>query len=183
MSKISKHRENIYNFIINKSCFSGAIEKELLKEFVESDLCLYPIALMSVFSTQIKKNKVKSFHTLHIASALILMIIDTSINENKKHYENKYGENNIKKVRSQATIFIFEAISQNMKTMENTLGTESSSKIQKKISSILHEKLLILSENNIKNNDLKVRRTDIIKYKFDDKEIVDKKYRKLKIID
>jgi hypothetical protein len=183
MSKISKHKENIYNFIVSKSCFYNAIEKEFLKEFIESDLCLYPIALLSVFNTQIKKNKTKSYHTLHMASALVLMIMNVSINENKKYYEEKYGENNIKKIQNQATIYIFEAISQNMKTMENTLGVESSAKVQKKISSIIHEKLLMLTENNIKKSDLKVRRTDIIKYKFIDKEIIEKKYRKLKRIE
>jgi hypothetical protein len=182
MSKISKHRENIYNFITTKSCFSNIIEKEFLKEFIENDLCLYPIALLSVFSTQIKKNKAKSYHTLHVASALVLMIMNVCINENKKYYEEKYGDNNIKKMQSQATIFIFEAISQNVKTMENTIGTENSAKIQKKVSSILHEKLLLLTEDNITEHDLKIRRSDIIKYKFEDKDIIDKKYRKLKRI-
>lgn len=183
MSKILKHRENIYNFIITKSCFSNIIDKEILKDFLENDLCLYPIALLSVFSTQIKKNKSKSYHTLHIASALVLMIMNVSINENKKYYENKYGENNIKKIQNQATIYIFEAISQNIKTMENTIGIDVAAKIQKKVSSILHEKLLILSEDNITENSLKIKKSDIIKYKFDDKDIIDKKYKKLKRID
>jgi hypothetical protein len=183
MSKISKHRENIYNFITSKSCFSNIIDKEILKEFIENDMCLYPIALLSVFSTQIKKNKAKSYHTLHVASALILMIMNVSINENKKYYENKYGENNIKKIQNQATIFIFEAITQNIRTMENTIGPDVSGKIQKKISSILHEKLLVLTEDNIKENNLKIKKSDIIKYKFDDKNIIENKYKKLKRID
>jgi hypothetical protein len=183
MSKISKHRENILNFISSKCCFSSIIEKEFLKEFIESDYILFPIALISVFSTQIKKSKTKSFHTLHASSALVLMTILIIIDENKKYYENKYGENNIKKIKNQATIFIFEAIAQNVKTMENTLGLDASSKVQKKISSVLHEKLLLLTENNIKNNNLKVKRSDIIKYKFDDKDIIDKKYKNLKRID
>jgi hypothetical protein len=183
MSKIVKHRENIFNFITTKSCFSNAMEKEFLKEFIDSDYSLFPIAMMSVFSTQIKKNKIKSYHTFHAASALILMIMVIVIDENKKYYENKYGESNIKKIKKQATIFIFEAMAQNIRTMKNTIGSEISSKVQEKISSILHEKLLLLTENNIKINNLKVRRSDIIKYKFDDKDIIDTKYRNLKRID
>jgi hypothetical protein len=182
MSKISKHRENIFSFITTKSCFSNIIEKDFFKEFMENDFVLYPIALLSVFSTQIKKNKAKSYHTLHIASALVLMVINVRMNENKKYYEDKYGINNIKKFQNQATIFIFEAITQNIKTMENTIGIEISSKIHKKISSILHEKLLVLTDAEIKEEDLKIKRSDIIKYKFIDKEIIDKKYRKLKRI-
>jgi len=154
MSKILKHRENIYNFIIAKSCFSNIIEINFIKEFIESDLCLYPVALLSVFSTQIKKNKGKSYHTLHIASAIVLMTMNVCINENKKYYIEKYGDNNIKKIQNKATIFIFEAVSQNSKTMENTIGTETSNKIQKKISAMLYEKLLLLTENNITNNNL-----------------------------
>lgn len=183
MSKILKHRENIYNFITTKSCFSNAIEKDLLKEFIDNDLCLYPIALLFVFSTQIKKKKAKSFHTLHMASAIVLITMIVSINENKKYYQNKHGEKNIKKLLDQATIFIFEAISQNIKTMENCTGTEVSSRIQKKISSFLHEKLLILTENNISNNKLKMKRTDIIKFKFEDKNVIENEYRKLSRID
>ena len=85
MSKLLKHRENIYNFISSKSCFSTIIEKDFLKDFIESDLSLFPVALLSVFSTQIKKNKTKSFHTLHVASALVLMAMIVVIDDNKKY--------------------------------------------------------------------------------------------------
>lgn len=183
MSKILKYRENIFNFISSKSCFSSIIEKDFLKEFIDSEFSLFPVAMMSVFSAQVKKNKIKSYHTLHAASALVLMIMLINIDENKKYYEEKYGEDNIKKIKNQATIFIFEAIAQNIKTMENTIGCEASSKVQKKISSILHEKLLLLTENNIKNNNLKVKRSDIIKYKFKDKDIIENKYKNLKRIE
>ena len=183
MSKILKHRENISNFILSKSCFSSIIEKEFLKEFMDSDYSLFPVAMLSVFSTQVKKNKIKSYHTLHAASALVLMIILINIDENKNYYKEKYGESNIKKIKNQATIFIFEAVAQNIKTMENTLGNELSSKLQKKISSILHDKLLLLTENNIKNNNLKMKKSDIIKFKFDDKDIIQKKYKNLKRIE
>lgn len=182
MSKIIKYRENIYNFIITKSCINNIIEKELIKEFIDSDLCLFPIALLSVFSAQIKKNKIKSYHALHITSAIILMLLTVVINENKKYYETKFGENNIKKLQSQSTIFIFESITQNMTTLENSLGTDNSSKIYKKMSTILHEKLLLLAEINIKENNLKIKRTDIIKFKFEDKDIIENNYRKLKRI-
>ena len=94
MSKILKHRENIYNFITEKSCFSNIIEKEFLKEIIDNDLCLYPIALLSIFSIQVKKNKTKSYHTLHMASAIVLMIMKISINENIKYYQ-KTSQNHL----------------------------------------------------------------------------------------
>src|SRR5690606_6665772 len=114
------------------------------KEIIDNELILFPIALLSVFNCQIKKNKVKSYHILHIASAIVLMIMIIIIDENQKHYESVYGEKNIKKVKSQATIFIFEAVEQNMKTMENSSNEINSdaAKIQKKIKTLLHEKLL-----------------------------------------
>lgn len=182
MSKIMKHKENIYNFITTKSCFNNLVNKDLVKDFLESEFCLFPIALLSVFGAQVKKNKIKSYHTLHIASAIILMLLTVAINENKKMYEEKYGKNNIRKLLTQSTIFIFESITQNMVTLENSLGTENSSKIHKKISSILHEKLLLLAETNIKENNLKIKRTDIIKFKFNNKNIIETNYKKIKRI-
>jgi hypothetical protein len=190
MSKISKYKENIYNFLTTKSCFANIIDKNLIKDFMESELCLFPIALSAVFSSQIKKNKVKSFHTLHIASAIILMTIIVLIDENKKYYDEKYGDKNIKKIINQATIFIFEAISQNIKTLENTSDLKNESelktilKIKEKITSFLHDKLLTLTEASVAvNKKLKMKKTDIIKYKFKEKDILETKYKKLCRID
>ena len=189
MSKISKYKENIYNFITTKSCFSNIIDKNLIKDFMETELCLFPIALSAIFSSQIKKNKAKSYNILHISSAIILMTLVVVINENKQYYEEKYGEKNINKLKNQATIFIFEAVSQNMKTMENTFDLKSESdvksltKIKEKISFFLHDKLLILSEINVTDKKLKMKKSDIIKYKFIDKDILETKYKKLSRIE
>lgn len=185
MSKIQKHKDNIYNFITSKSSFSNIFDKELIKEFVESDYCLFAIILISIFNIEIKKNKIKSYHTLHIASSIILMIISVCLNENKIYYENKFGIENIENIQNQITIFIFEEIQQNGKTMENALGEEKSLKIQKKISDILHDKLLLITKKNKSKNNintLKIKRSDIIKYKFEDKNIIEEKYKKLKRI-
>lgn len=179
MSKILKHRENIFNFLTTKSCFNNVIDKNFIKDFIDNDLCLYPIALLAIFSAQIKKNKIKQYHTFHITGALVLMLIMILINENKKFYEEKYGIEIISDFSNKATIFIYESVSQNVKTIENTLGVDSATKIQKKISAFLYEKLLSITENNITDNKLKINKTDIIKYKFDDKEIITKKYSKL----
>lgn len=183
MSKISKYKENIYTFLMTKSCFSNIIDKALIDDFMKSELCLFPIALFAVFSSQIKKNKGKSYHILHIASAIILMTLIVMINENIKYYEEKYGEKNIKKVINQATIFIFEAISENIKTMENASELETASKIEKKVTSFLHDKLLILTEMSVIDKKLKMKKTDIVKFGFEDKDIIDKKYKKLSRIE
>ena len=75
MSKISKHKDNIYNFMTTKSCFANMINEEIIKDFMESDYILYPVTMSFIFSSQIKKRKGKSFHTLHISSAIILMTL------------------------------------------------------------------------------------------------------------
>jgi len=184
MSKISKYRENIYDFIINKSCIGNMVDKKIIRDFLDSDLVLFPIALLSIFCSQVKKNKIKSFHTLHIACAIILMTLNININEKKKVYVDKYGENVINNFLSQSVIFIFECVSQNMTTLENSSGIEKSLKIQKQLFSILHEKLLLISSNNIKNTELKIIRSDIIKYKFSDFiDVIDNNYKKLKRLD
>jgi hypothetical protein len=132
MSKILKFKENIYNFIITKSCYANMIDKDLIKDFMDTELCLFSIAMLGVFSAQIKKNKVKSYHILHVVSAIILMTLYVAVNENIKYYENKYGNKNIKNVINKSIIFIYSGISQNIKTMENATESEISLKIEKK---------------------------------------------------
>lgn len=182
MSKVTKYKDHILNFITSKSCFADIIDKKFLTEFIKSEYWCFPVALMAVFGTQSKKNSTKSFHTLHAASSLVLMVMIVMLDEKKKYYEELYGADFIKKIKDRITIFTYEAISQNIKTMENTVGGDVS-KIQKKIFSILYDKLLLLTEDNIKTNNLKIKRSDIIKYKFSDKNIIDDKYRHLKRIE
>ena len=183
MSKIAKFKENIYNFIITKSCYANVIDKDLINDFMETELCLFSIAIAGVFSAQIKKNKAKSYHILHVASAIILMTLYLAINENIKYYESKYGNKNIKNVINQSIIFIYSAISQNIKTMENATESEISLKIEKKVTTFLHDKLLTLTEILAPSKKLKMKKTDIIKYKFEDKNIIEEKYKKLSRIE
>ena len=181
MSKIAKYRENIYAFLTTKSCFSHAIDKAFIKEVVDSELCMFPIALLSIFSTQVKKNKIKSYHALHMASAIILMTMIVMVKENIEYYKQKYGIHLIAKIVDQATIYILEAVSQNMKTMDNALESTITVKIQKKIDSFLHEKLLTLTDplvfDDTKKN--RVKKSDVIKYHFTDPEATEAKYKKL----
>jgi hypothetical protein len=118
-----------------------------------------------------------------MASVIILMTLIVSINENEKYYQEKYGEKSIKKVLNQGAIFIFEAISQNITTMENVIDPDVASKIQKKIFNILHNQLLVLTEMPIINKKLKMKKTDIIKFKFEDENIYEDKYKKLSRIE
>jgi hypothetical protein len=111
------------------------------------------------------------------------MTMIVTIKENIQYYNEKYNKKNIKKILNQATIFIFESVAQNMKTMENCIGSETTNKMQKKMSVFLHEKLLLLTEDNNMPDNLKMKRTDIIKFNFDDKNIIDDEYKKLSRID
>lgn len=106
------------------------------------------------------------------------------VGENIDYYENKYGSPCIQKLMDQSIIFIFSAITQNNKTMENALEPVLYNKIQKKMLSFLQEKLLLLTERkNIHDKKNKMKRTDIIKYRFKDTDIIDTKYRKLSRIE
>lgn len=183
MSKIYKYKDMIYNFLISKSSFAGTINNQMIKDFVESNFSLYSIVLSALFNIQVKNNEIRSYHILHMASAIILMTMLVVIGENISYYESKYGSQDVQKLMDQSIIYVFSAITQNNKTMENALDIELYNKIQKKISQFLQEKLLLITEKNIHNKKNKMKRTDIIKYRFKDTTIIDEKYRKLSRID
>lgn len=185
MSKIDKYKENIHKFIVSKSCFSSIVTDDLIKEIMDNELCLFPIVLSAVFSARKNKNKIKSFHTLHISSIIVLMTLIIIINENKKYYNDKYGETNIDVIISQGPIHIFNAIKQNTKTMENAFELENEAemkvamKISDKINSFICDKLIMLVRQKDIEKKGKMKKTDIIKFKFNDNEIIEKKYKKL----
>ncbi|ATZ80343.1 hypothetical protein BMW23_0285 [Bodo saltans virus] len=182
MSKIAKYKENMYNFLTTKSCFNNFLDKDIIRDFIETDFALFYVAMGTIFSMQVKKNKIKSFHIMHISSAIFLMLLIVAINENTKYYEKKYGEKNIRNILNQATIFILESVMQNIKTMENALGSDNSNKMGQKINSFIHEKLLLLTECTIIDKKLKMKKTEITHYKFNEPSNLDK-YKKLSRIE
>jgi hypothetical protein len=184
MSKIARYKENMYNFLTTKSCFNNFLDKDIIKDFIETDFSLFYVVIGTIFGIQVKKNKIKPFHIMHITSAIFLMVLIVVINENIKYYEKKYDEKSIKIIINQATIFILESVMQNLKTMENALDKDKDSvnKMNQKINSFIHEKLLLLTECTISDKKLKMKKTDIIKYKFNDSTNFDK-YKKLSRIE
>lgn len=182
MSKIIKHKENILKFMLNKCCYGKLLNKNLIEEFIESELCYFAICLISVFNSQIKKNKIKTYHTLHISSTIILMTMVVYINENINSYISKYGKDEIDKLLLNSTLYIYETIKQNCYTVEQKLGEDVSNKIHKKISVLLHEKLLKIYSNFEPVNNTKIKKTDIITYNFKNETILDK-YKVLERVD
>jgi len=180
-----KLKESIYNFIVTKSCYAKIITNtEFIKEIMENNLSLFPVSFYTIFNSKIKKQNSKSYNVLHMASALVLMIIIVVVNENEEYFNNKYGKKHIKDILNQSTICIFEAVSRNMVTVLSTFPEDVALKIQKKITTFLYDKLLILTQQHNKTNcQFKTKKTDIIKYKFNDENIIDDKYKHLNRIE
>jgi hypothetical protein len=183
MSRITKYQDSICKFIKTKSSF---VE---LTQNTENDMILLlnehesSIFLLTIFSGQKKKKKFKSHEAYNIASGVDLMMTVCMLNDNIEYYNDNYGETNVKNFLSQSPFFISECLSKNLETLENIMDKNKVSKMQTKLFSYLNKKMIGISKfEKIYGKD-KPHKTDLIKFNFENKNIIESKYRKLKIID
>ena len=208
-NKLTKLKDSILNFIIQKTDFQKFVEIQIIKDFINSEIVAFPFILISVFNTQIKLKHEKSFHMLYAASSIMLMCIVISLEENKTFYETKYTAICIQQFLNSAPILIMNSIQQNLKTMSNTYNDSASGvvtidpaakidnsakkvdkkinlgKINHKIDSFICDQLLELSKiHDLKQHQkIKTKKSDIIKFKFINANIIEEKYEKLLKID
>jgi hypothetical protein len=184
MSRISRYQESISRFIKLKSPYSEIIkinnDNDTLLNINEHEIA---IMLLTIFNGQKKKRKFKSHESYNIAAGVDLMINTIMINDSINYYKNTYGEPKIKNFTSQAPLYVLECLTKNLETLENIMEKDKVHKLQNKIYSYFNKKML----GAVRYDDVKgiehVHRTDIIKYNFNNKNIIALKYKKLKVID
>lgn len=186
-SRINKYQDSIIRFTKSKSCFSKFIKDNKILESIISDSDnLAPIILLTVTNNQNKKKGLKTHHGYYMASGIEMLMVMIHIIENKKYYEIKYGKSNIETIISELPIHVFKCLSQNMETLENLSDKDKKDtilKIYHKTLDYLYKKILLINQQNILTGTTKVKKTDIIKYNFSDKKIIDEKYKNLKRVD
>lgn len=184
MSRISRYQESILKFIKTKSPYSELIKptnnNESILAINEREVS---IMLLTIFNGQKKKKKFKSHESFNIAAGIDLMMTICMLNDNLIYYKSIFGENPIKNLLSQAPIYVSECLSKNMETLENIYEKDKVHKLQTKLYSYLNKKMIGITKIEDIKGTSKPHRTDIIKYKFNNKNIINLKYRKLKIID
>lgn len=184
MSRISRYQESLSRFIKTKSPYSEIIKPnnkiESLLDISEHEAT---IMLLTIFNGQKKKKKFKSHEPYSIASGIHLLMSIVMINDSLNYYKTLYGDAIIKNFISQAPAYVYECLSKNLETLENAMDKEKIPKLQSKIYSFFNKKMVNITKyEELKAHD-KVHKTDIIKYKFNNKNIIELKYRKLKAID
>lgn len=184
MSRISRYQESISKFIKTKSPYSEIIKNngsnELILAINEHEAS---ILLLTIFNGQKKKKKFKSHESYNAAAGIDLMMTMCMINDNLIYYNTVFEEYQIKNLISQAPIYISECLSKNLETLENIIDKDKVFKIQSKFYSYFNKKMIgITKVEDIKGTE-KAHKTDIIRYKFNNKNIINLKYKKLKIIE
>lgn len=184
MSRISRYQESIVRFVKTKSSYSDTIKSNIeMENLINTNNHEPSIILLTVLSGLYKKKNMKSHHGYYVASGIDLLMLYVIINDNFTYYENKLEKENLKNILNQTPIHIFECLSQNIETVENSFEKDKITKIYRKINTFVHKKVLEITKYKEFVGIDHVHRTDIIKYKFTDKNIINSKYRKLKIID
>lgn len=183
MSRISRYQESISRFIKTKSCYSDIVKHKNIETILSFNDHETSIILLTILNGQYKKKNLKSHHGYYMASGVDLMMTIALVCDNIEYFEKKYGKMEIKNLINQGPIFVSECLSQNIEILENILEKEKILKFQRKIHSYVNKKLLDIVNYEIIETNGRVHRTDIIKYKFSNKNIINEKYRKLKLID
>ena len=184
MSRISRYQESISRFIKTKSSYSDIIKSNSICEnIINVNDHEASIILLTVLNGQYKKKKLKAHHGYYMASGIDLMMSHVMINDNIGYHESKFGKNSVKNILGRTSIYVHECLLQNIETLENIIEKDKVLKIYKKISTYVNKKLKDVTECVELKSNTKVHKTDIIKYKFSDKNIIENKYRKLNVVD
>lgn len=184
MSRISRYQESISRFIKTKSPYSEIIKPHNNNERILSiNEHESSILLLTIFNGQKKKKKFKSHESYNMAAGIDLMMTLCMINDNINYYTSTFGESQIKNFISQSPMYTSECLAKNLETLDNVIDKDKVFKLQTKIYSYFNKKMIGITKiEEIKGSE-KAHKTDIIKYKFNNKNIINLKYRKLKIID
>jgi hypothetical protein len=184
MSKLLKYKESISKFIKQKSCYSNFLsENESYNKIIDSCDNMSSAIVIIVLNTLFHKYKSKSFHGFHISACVTLMMVIIAIKDNPLYYNEIYGQDAIDMLLRFAPIHIYDCIFNNSRTMENAISKDKITDIQKDINTYTKNTLInILTQNNFKKIS-NVKKTDLIKYNFLNKNIIATKYRHLKKID
>lgn len=184
MSRISRYQESISRFIKLKSPYS-----EIIKFNNNNDTLLSindheaSIILLTIFNGLKKKKKFKSHESYNMASGIDLMITTLMIHDNLNYYNSTYGEHRIKNFIGQSPIYAYECLVKNLETFDNVGDKDKLHKSESKIYSYFNRKMLnIMSYEDFKATE-HVHKTDIVNYGFANKNIINLKYKKLKLVD
>jgi hypothetical protein len=91
MSRISRYQDSINKYMRTKSCinnFDTQMKKQIYDILEDSDYTI-PIVLLTVLSSQNRKNKI-SLHGYYMGCGIELMIIMCKLIEHKNYYKEKY---------------------------------------------------------------------------------------------
>jgi hypothetical protein len=128
---------------------------------------------------QCKKKKIKAHHGYYIASGIDLMMTIAILNDNIKFYTSKYDKYVIKNFIKQSSIYILQSYIQNIDVLEGVIEKDKLHKLQKKMYNFINNKLLDITKYEKVNIDRRVHNTDVTRYKFQDKNIINTHYKKL----
>lgn len=184
MNKISKYQENISQWLKIKSCFAKSIkDNKVFDDIVNMSDHITPIILLTILH---QKQRKKAQHGCYMASGIDIMMILVNITDNELYYNTKFGASNILDFVTEMPIHIFKSLSQNIETIENNVDKDSLFKVLKIFhiaTTHLQQKLIkIIQKPNITGVQ-NVVKTDIIKFHFNNKQIINNKYKHLKKID
>jgi len=184
MSRIVRYQTSIENYIKTRSLYSDLItSSNKLEELLNVHEHEIFIILLTIQSGQYKKTKLKMHHCYHTAFGLDILLSLIIIKDNLHYYEKNYDTNILKLILTHAPIHSFDTITRNMEAFMNTVDKGKLLDIQIKINKYLHDKLITILDVDELKGTSKPHKTDIIKYNFNDKSLIDTNYRKLKIID
>lgn len=180
MSRISRYQESISKFIKTKSTYSDLIKSNnKIEEIIKLNNHEASIILLTVLNGQYKKKNLKAHHGYYMASGIDLLMTNVIVNDDYNYYEIKYGKTMIKNIIVQFPIYATNCLIQNIDTLE--IVAEKEKKLHSKLLTYLNTKMLTITKHEEFQSDIKATKTDIIKYKFNDKNTINK-YKKINII-
>lgn len=184
MSRILRYQESIIRYIKTKSSYCDIVKPNNIIDTI-IDTCDHDVAiiLLTVSNGQLKKKKLKSHNGYYMASGIDLMMSYVMINDNKLYYEAKFDVFSVNNLIKKAPIYISDCLGQNLESYDSTVEKPKIIKNHRQLYSYMNKKMLEMASFFDLQGVEKMKKTDIIKYKFNNKNIIDQKYKKMQYID
>ena len=190
MSRISRYQSSVSKFIENKTLYFDYIKSSLKNDKVKQNNFLnindheISIILMTVLNNQIKKNNIKSFHGYYLASSIDLLMSVVFIRDNMSYYENLFNKKLINNLLNLCPVYFNDGLTQNFDSLDNVeKDKDKVIKIQKMLSNYTNKKLVDILRKDDYYGSRKVHKTDIVRYRFSDKNIINDKYKNITLLE
>jgi hypothetical protein len=184
MSRINRYQENVLKFLKTRSFISKTSNdtQQILNDLLELSDHIPAILCLTILNNQCKKYNLK-IHGYYIAAGVDMMMLMAKVCCNRDYFNKTYGEYKIDNMIIEVTNWFYYCISQNIETLNLSKNGKINVKTYQLCTEYATKYLPLITKKTIYASTDKMKKTDIMNYKFDPNKNIIKEYKKKNKLD